>query len=408
MSRIASADLFYNPLTLSTASRALESSSSLSQVTGSIGGAIYDVFGKNPYDLTVGNFQKIANGEASLSVAKAALVLVGICFSASICGAGIYATGIQAHALGASLKNPLLIALADKVSYLGEKVFLTGSVPLYAVGYEFPKYLIENAPRALTYLANQVEKVANWAFSNIIKPVWDVAYPVLHAVYQKLSWAIDKITTALEEGIIAIAEVAHRIFKEVMTPIFNAIEKNLVWAAEKIEALIKEPIRLIAEAVEHIFKNLIIPAFDATYRAITWVVNQITPVLNTILTAISNVASRVFKEIISPAFNAMCSGLSFLLDKTTLVANWVFQNAISPALDGIYFAGKALIDYVIYPLYEKGAEVTTYALSIIGKALTPAVDFIERSIQQVANHTYRLIEKAQNTLSEIFTLTSFA
>jgi hypothetical protein len=440
----------FNPVNLSTATHAWKHSSGFSKVTNALKGAAYDIYAKNPYDLTIGNLQKAATRTPHLNaldkVAITSLILIGTCFSAMICGGSLYAFGAQTLSFAKAVESPILTTVAKTSTFYGEKLFLAGAVPLYAVSYELPRYLIKNAPKALSYIVEKIRKTANWTFSNIIKPIWDQAiYPTLNFAYTQISKAIDtacdiisKLSTYLFKNIIKplwdkaiypalnfvftqisraidkacdiISKVSIYAFENIIKPVFKGIEQASVWLAGKVAPVLKSISNAIEKVTIFLLENLIKPAFTALSTAFSWTTHKIGVALNRALIAISNVTNLLLREVIAPGFKALYQGLSFIATKTALIARSIFNAVISPVIDKICYAGKKLLDYIIkpiakclYSLLEQGTTVTKYALTILyNKAVVPVSQALGQLFTEVALKTYHLIEKAHTTLQELF------
>ena len=443
-------DFNFNPVSLSTATHAWQHSSGFSKVTNTLTGAAYDLYAKNPYDLTIGNLQKAATGAQHLDalekVAIASLILIGTCFSSMICGGSLYAFGAQTLSFAEAVESPILTTVAKTSTFYGEKLFLAGSVPLYAVSYELPKYLIKNAPKVLSYLIEKTYDAANWTFANVILPIWDKAVcPALNFAFTQISKAIDKacdliskistylfnniikplwdkaiypaltfaftqISWAIDKACNIISRVSIYVFDNIIKPAFNGIEQASIWLASRLAPVLKSIANAIEKTTAFIFNNIFNPVINAVYTAFSFAARKLSIVLDKTLSAISDVVSFLLREFIAPGFKALYQGLSFIANKTSIIACSIFNAIISPAIDKICYAGKKLLDYVVTPIANclsslllKGIAVTKYALTTLyNKAIVPVSQAVGQLVTQVALSTYHLVEKVGETLQEIF------
>ncbi len=420
MNKLNNLDLFYNPFNLETASLAWNSAKNpiATRVFETIRNAAYDLYINNPYKLTIGNINKITTLNASLTlpqkIASGALISLGSCYSAILYGLSFYTLGGYLHSAGELIKSPLLTATADKISFVGEKMFLTGAVPIYAVSYVIPKYLIQNTPKALHQLVSFINKIALWTFTHIISPI-------LQAAHRVIIKAITLISAVMRTIASAVTKLATWIFSHVISPLLQAAHRVITKAITLINAVMRTIASAVTKLATWTFTHIISPFLQAAHRIITKAITLISAAIRNIASSVTKIANWIFSHLISPVFQTIYKGFlatfnkitqitASLLQKIEIAALWIFKRIVTPVSNGIIFIAKQLMNYVVYPItntLHTGLKILASKLSqciqiIFKNVIAPTAEAVNKIIYKVAAHTYHLLTIIQNSLADVF------
>jgi hypothetical protein len=303
-----------NPFRLDTAYEAWQApdKSLGSNIWGAVKGAAYDIYVKNPSELTIGNVKKVFTGPQAADygyISKAAtscFAALGACYTLMLFGGSTFAGGHAIQAAGVSAGVSSVATVGLKVKKLGEAVFLTGSVPVYAATCELPKKIIQSSPsvfrfigtkiqplwnrvlspivhalgRAVVYLADKIAKVAQWTFSNVIAPLWNhVVFPVL-----KFTWNI------FSPVVVKTGQAIAWVFKHAITPV-------LKWSSNVFVAVVVKT----AEAAAWVFKHAMVPLWNSVLspvgHALFTVANVTAQAIGSAAVALHHSCSRVWASV---------------------------------------------------------------------------------------------------------------
>ena len=146
---VAAAQFHYNPFSLTTEQQGAIGNVDnplFEKITSTISRAFYDIFIKNPYEITIGNFVALTNSPVPLTTATkfgvGATIALGSLYSLMLHGGSTHMLGIAIQKLG-NLANVNTINSAGNVAKtVGKYLFYAGAIPTYGLFYALPKYLI--------------------------------------------------------------------------------------------------------------------------------------------------------------------------------------------------------------------------------------------------------------------------
>ncbi len=389
-------NITYNPFSLTTAKNGWneQNSSSISRGCKAAVGAVYDIYVKNPYDLTVGNFRAFSNtSETKTKVAAGAIVIFASLYTLMLYGTTFHLQGRILQTLGSKAGIAALSKTGEMLKNLGTKIFVAGAVPVYGVFYALPKQLILSLPKIVKEVAAKITQLAGWIFHNVLQPLWEnVIAPVGEAVARALNFAAAKIGAALKVIGNKIAALAKSLFdhvlkplwEKVLFPVLHGLAKVVQNIAIAVGSAVKAIGIKITQAVRILFQYVIAPFWN---RLVMPLVKGIANAIVYLAKGIGQVAQKVaqsaqwiFRNLIIPVWNKLihpilkaagnvihfvCRVLAESIKELALAtgkaAAFIFHKLIAPVFKAIanvvLEAGKLLVNYVIKPLIYVLASV---------------------------------------------------
>lgn len=365
----------FNPFALSTAKNAWqdEQTSSLTKVFKTAGGAIYDLYAKNPYDLTFGNCNALVNSEEPQSlktkIGVSATVAFGSLYTLMLYGTTVHLYGRCLLVLGSNF-----VKAGEAVQKLGTNLFVAGALPLYSIFYALPNHVFRSLPQIVDVVTAKISLVADWTFKNMLQPLWAyVISPAAQVAAKMLDFAATKIGAALEVVEKTVSAYAQKVFETVIIPFW---ENTLFPLLHQLGNVIHK-MRVSLDPL----LNFLTDVQEKTAHAVKWTFqNFITPTWNHFVLPTAKIAGRTLQfaakiasEILSEAFHVTAKTASFL-----------YQNVLVPAFREIpqyvQAAGIFLDQYVVKPLIPLLANAAEKAgqvfIAIFNSVIVPAANVV--------------------------------
>lgn len=425
----------FNPFALNHAKEAWNNQTSSLPVRAlkSIGGAGYDIFVQNPYELTIGNCKKWIESDLSLplttKIAVVATVVFGSLYTLMLYGSTLYLHGKLTLAIGSATGFEAVIKVGEAIKTSGKYLFLSGAVPIYGIFYAGPKHLIQSLPKIARFVAEKISVVAKWVFHHLLKPIWDnVIVPIAKGIEIAVRFIAKYVSKAINALAEAISTIAQFIFKNILVPfwekaLFPAL-KAMVKAAQyigtKIGSALQELGKAVARAALWIFNQILIPLWErglfpllkTISKAACFLANQIGSALIQLATTVARAAQWIFAHAIVPAWNTIIlpalklagqaivfvanfinASLGIIAKAVSQTAAFAFNQFIVPTFQFIgsllIATGKFLGNYVIKPLGSLLAyvadKVSLVAQALFQYAIIPAGNAIRAGASAVAN-----------------------
>jgi len=220
---------------------------------------------------------------------------------------------------------------------------------------------------------------AQWAWTTILKPIFDGISVVVRAVAAVFTWWWQNVVTPVFRGIAAVAGWMWNTVSAIFDLVVAMIKFALAPVFAFLGMVAKATWTGIVTAVQWAWGilsatfNIVVGFIRGTLGvAFTWLYTYvIKPVWNSIVTAVQ-IAWLGMKVV----FDAISNFL-----KSTLgpVFTWLYQNAIKPAWDGIKTAVKVVWDF-LKPIFDKIVDV---AKVTIPAAFTVMKDGIAKAWEAV-------------------------
>lgn len=447
---IQQVDYSFNPFALNTTAKAWEdpTSSQSTRICRAAVNIAYDIYVKNPYDLTIGNCKQLFEAK----VPQPTITKIGICSTAvfgglytlMLYGATFHVLGTSLAVLGSKTGCATLSRAAEATKALGKNLFVSGAVPIYGVFYALPKQIALTLPPLAQAVAAKISIAANWTFQHVLTPLWtQVIYPAAQIAEKALTFAAAKIGAALQKISHAVVMAANEIMEKVIIPLWqNAILpalENIGHAAQfvmtkigsalqVIEAKVIQSVRLVFQnVISPLWHKAILPGLKAFEGGIKFVAKEIGQALSTIASTVANTAQRVFLNFIVPAWNKLVSpvltfagkmlnemalivgeSLQYLAEATTKAASFVFHRAIVPAfqlLNGLMLkAGNLLSKHVIKPLGVILGDVAVKAGQVFkvvfDSAFVPAIKVVTSSANALGGALIEFKQEVWQAINE--------
>ncbi|MCE5293249.1 MAG: hypothetical protein LLF94_01375 [Chlamydiales bacterium] len=376
--------IYFNPFAFTTAKTAWQNEISLpAKIFKSATGAIYDLYVKNPHDLTVGNSKAFSHSSLKKKVAIVAVAAFATLYTLMLYGTSIHLAGRGIVAIGSHVASPLISKIGEAAKIIGEKVFVTGAVPIYGLVYALPKEIIKSFPKVANFIAQKVSLAAKWVFQNVVHPL--VKKVIIPALIQ-----LGRALTALKNK---IEVVATWMFHNVLTPLWNKVVvpalthifRAINYVAEKVSDVLIKVISKIEIAATWVFQNVLKPLLDKVADAVVWTFQHVvTPALN----AISSLAKFTHQHLLRPLARATASAASF-----------VFQKILVPVFNVIVACANFLGTHVLKPA---GALIASATKKVVNIAAVIFTKVIAPTVQAVANGLTALKNQALSTKTEIW------
>jgi hypothetical protein len=310
------------------------------RVLRSCSGAVYDIFIKNPYELSIGNGKRLFSSQNTYTkIEKAAgcvIILLGTLYSIILAGAATALAGKGITAAGAGIGISQITTLGKCITSLGERIFLTGAVPLYGGFYVLPhkifqlsshvickaaNSILKISTKYLRFLSDKIEIVADWIFSHALLPLWNkVLNPIIKLLnFPKVFSTISKILefTANKIGKVVDWEFNHLLLPftdKVTVPVLDKVFTAIEWALDTtidVFQLVYTKVEIVARLAFNsilapLWSKILVPAWDALANSFfipmsSSIVKTITFVGNFSYKVVNNVAESagiIFKKII--------------------------------------------------------------------------------------------------------------
>lgn len=386
----------FNPLTLSTAWSACQNDtySPLKKIYKTATGAVYDLYIKNPYDLTVGNCKALINSTEQQSTKTKIAIITTVAFSSfytlMLYGTTFHLQGRCLLALESKTRIATLVKVGEAVKKLGTNLFVAGAIPIYSLFYALPKYTFLSLPKIAQFAAAKISLITHWIFQNILNPLWDkLLVPAAQMIARLFHFVASKIEIALKGIEKAIASLSKMIFKYVLEPLWTYILfPSLKGFANVVHVIVKTFSSAIitlatkmADTIQYIFQNLITPLWQHIFapliqiisKSITYLMKGISHVLWIAAQKVAQFTQWAFQYLMTPLWNTLVfpvlktighaihfvakvllQSLQELAYATVKVALFIFQNLIFPVCKGIAYLTLAtknfLGHYVVKPL----------------------------------------------------------
>lgn len=386
----------YNPFALSTARSAwADKDSSLpTRLFKGMAGAAYDLYAKNPYDLIIGNCEKLLNATEPPSTRTKIAVIATAVFAAlytlMFYGTTFHLNGRCLQALGSKTGLAVISKVGEASKALGENLFITGAVPIYGLFYIIPKHIVLTMPKIVHFVAAKVAFAANWVFQHVLAPLWTkVILPTAQIVLKGIHFVATKIGSVLKSISRIVASAANWIFQHVLTPLWEkallpvlkAVGKVVHFVLSQIGSALHTIGLKIANSAQWMFKNVIVPVWSkvifpslkALGNGISCLAKGIGNAISAVVRTVAHTAQWIFQHVIAPVWSklvlpvlkaarhvislvakAIGDSIQTLAQATVKVASFIFQKIIAPVFHVlthlILTAGKFLSNYVIKPL----------------------------------------------------------
>jgi hypothetical protein len=314
-------NIYYNPVSLETAANTWHNDTSYIPIRflKTVKSALYDIYVKNPYDLTCGNLFS-SQETTTQTVAAKFIGVVAVFYSLMLYGITLNLTGSPIAALGDKICFPFLSKTGFAVQKLGEKLFLAGAVPSYGLFYALPKKLIQSIPAAVKFVSNQIKvlidkvgQIATYIFDKVLVPLWrDVIIPALEGIKNAFSWVATKLVKAIEYLFEKIVQVGNFIFekllvplwKDVIIPVLEGIKNAFSWVVTNLGKAIQYLSDKIVQVGNFIFekvlvslwKDVIIPALEGIKNVFSWVVTNLGKAIQYLSDKIVQVGNFIFEK----------------------------------------------------------------------------------------------------------------
>lgn len=209
-----------------------------------------------------------------------------------------------------------------------------------------------------------IQGAAQWAWDNVLSPVFD-------AIWGAIQWVGDKLTW---------------LWQNVFVPVWNAIYLVARYVVAILLTLVFTPIWLAIQAVGVILGWLWEDCFKPTFEGIAWLAqwawdNVLAPVFRFIWEGIKWTGDQflwLYDHAVKPAFN-------WISDK----ANWLWVNALQPVFgwiwDGVKWLGDKFVwlyDHAVKPTWNWISDKTDW---LWDKGIKPAFDLIKSGVGLVAD-----------------------
>jgi phage-related protein len=412
--------LHYNPLALETAYSAWTTpgTSLGSRVIHTALGTLNDIFVKNPYHLTVGNMRHAQSAPKT----HVALASLGVLYSLMLYGSNSYLLGKSLVALGSCTAGHLL-------QRVGEKLFLTGAVPLYGAFYAFPKKIIHSIPPLALLITTKITQSVQWIFNHVFMPLWTHAIlPVLRALY--------RISHAISD---AIESVIRAIFTHVLKPLADYILCPAIRLIGRIVSKLAYALRYIATTIERcaewIFNTLLRPLWNHVIHPClqriqflaTALVNKVEQLVTQLLLPLSNAlhalgtallqgmqavidkVEQLVKQLLLPLSNALhalgtalLQGMQAVIDKTAQCAAWVFQKTVLPCWQVIQIVGHVLFDTLILPITSCAQAILNHYIVPMAREIASGCTALGQKLYEVGTDTLEGIALSWRNVAHVF------
>jgi len=343
----------FNPFSIPTAKAAWneEGANPVIAAGKSAAGVVYDIFLKNPYDLTVGNALAWKNSEVSLTRSEKAKVIAAIGFgtisSLMLTGAGSFLTGRLVVGAGATLGVSAAIFAGETLKTIGKYLFLSGAVPIYGAGFGI-KYAILKIPTLVGGGWAKFVALSKLLYTKLLVPLGNLLVNGLTALGTGIQFVVTKLLLGIKTVCAAISKFVVSTFQAIgnlAISIAKGLWTGVKFLATKLYNAAAAVYNAIANVATYIFKEFIAPA----YRAVA---NFLTAIAKGIWTGVKFVATKLYEGV-----TALCKGIA-------KAATYIFNNWIVPAYHKVANFLTAIVNgiwsgvkFVATKLYEGASAV---------------------------------------------------
>ena len=293
-------------------------------------------------------------------------------------------TGVQKGLNAAFRANPIGFVITAIL-------LLVGALVWFFTQTEIGKKLWEKIWEAIS-------TAVEWAWENVIKPVWEGIKTGFEAIGTAIQWVWDNVLSKVFTAIkiyIAIVMTVFLLLWEVVKLVWEGIVWVALWAWENVLKptweLMKAGLDALGQFFVWVWEALIKPAWDALGAGISWVwENIIRPAWDTLMSVLGAIGSFfqwVWNNVIKPAWDALGAGISWVWENIIRPAwdrlkaalgvvgdffKWVWNSIIKPAWDALGEGIRWVVDNVVLPVWERMKS----ALDLVKDAFSSAVDWI--------------------------------
>lgn len=364
---MAISDFKFNPFALTTAESAWQNQedSAIKKGCKIASGAVYDIFVKNPYDLTIGNSKTLSNLQATPSratrISVIATVVLGALYTCMLYGTSLHLQGRCLISVGSRSGLASLVKVGEVVKKVGTQLFLTGAVPVYGTFYALPKYIMHSLPKVIQVLAAKISIVAKWVFENVLYPLWNrVIVPVVKGIADLVSFVAEKV----------FIHVLKPLWNQVLYPVLKAVATKLASTMEALGRIVVKVCEwILSEIIAPLWNHILLPAFHAIGRFTVYVGEGVSHMVFKCVVKIGQCAQWILQNVIGPLWDHLFfpvfklvgrafatvarivgESLEVLAQATLKAASFIFQKVIVPFFTVVYTVGKLLGNYVVKPL----------------------------------------------------------
>lgn len=417
-------NMTYNPFYLTTAKNAWneQNSSSITRGCNVAAGAIYDIYVKNPYNMTIGNFRAFSNTtENKTKIAAGVIVIFASLYTLMLYGTTFHLQGRILQSLGSQAGIANLSKTGEALKTLGTKIFVVGAVPVYGLFYALPKQLILSLPKIVREVAAKITKFASWIFHYVLQPLWErVIAPIVEAGVKALNFLITKIGETLKIIVNSIESLAKSLFDNVLKPLWEKIlfpvlhglgkvvENLAITVGSAVKAIgvkIDQAVRLLFQYVIAPFWNqVVIPLVKGIADGIVYLAKGISQAVQ----KVAQSAQWIFRNLIVPIWNkfiypilkttgnvvhfvgrVIAESIKELALATGKVVAFIFKKVIATVFKAIsnviLEGGKLLANYVIKPLIKVLATVAEKVASVFKSVFVGMIVPVAKGAASCAN-----------------------
>ena len=214
-----------------------------------------------------------------------------------------------------------------------------------------------------------IQTAALWAWTNVLKPVFD------------------GLVTAFR----AVAAVATWLWTTILSPVFSALSLAARILLTVVVTLVLLPIivtfKILAAVATWLWKTILAPAFKGIGAIAMWLWNaMLKPAFNNVIAVfrvVASVATWLWQNVAVPVFRGIGAAISlwwtgvriifnavrsFITGPLATVFRWLWKNVIGPAWNGIKAAISIAWTTGIRPVFDK----VKAAVGLVGKAFDTA------------------------------------
>ncbi len=429
----------FNPFALLTAQNGWQAAtnSPLTNLYNGVVNTLYDLYVKNPSDMIVGNVKALTKTAALCStktkIAVAATAVFSTLYYLMFFGTTFYFTGQCLFALGTKTNLIPLIKIGAIASKIGNNLFMSGAVPLYALFYALPKFLISSMPKVMNFLNEQITKIAHGVFNHVLRPIWNhFIDPAMRFASDVVKYCASKFEAGLKVTWDAICKLTETIFKKLLIPFWNHVIyptlcgiKDLVHYTGKMFSAALDTLKSkIASSCQWIFQNVLkpfwndffLPALQFANKGLKFCANLVNTglkmaqqVLHQITHKVACLAQWIFKHLIVSTWNKFLSPLLHQVRNfTETIVKTLVQSiqALSGIVKEIWSSSLKLLAPVfknISGLLNSGRNLLNNfiiqpIISILSKASEKVSDIFKLLLAELIVPTVKLVTETTGRL----------
>lgn len=359
----------FHPIALSTTGKAwADTKNSLStRICTAAANVAYDIYVKNPYDLTIGNCKKLKNTKEPPSiftkVSVCTTAVFGSLYTLMLYGTTLHLLGASLGALGSKAGFSILPKVAQAVQILGKHLFLSGAVPIYGTFYALPKQIIIAIPLLANKIIIKIAIAANWTFQNVMTPLWTkVIYPTAQLIEMGLTFIATKMNIAFKAISQIVVNIANVLFKYMLTPLW---------------------------------KNALYPALKTMEKAAHFVITRLNSTLQAIEDKVVKILQLIFQNVLSPLWNQTILPCLKMLGKATSYLAKEFRHILSVVASMVEKSVQFIFTNIIIPAWNKLVfPVLKFTTNIINQVVIIISQTANTLVQATAKTAFIIFEKA--------------